>query len=165
MCMDLCSMTLSLKVLVESNKPITNIKCCASCKIHKCDCSCNTDPLLSSKFPISHQVHLIGEVHGHSQLDQEIDTESITALGYNWATCNKTSNVCKLQSLQRKHTCLCLFNPEAAHVDWTRNMTHCTADDHTQSHGTQHAAHKRSMSQHPSSHSLWMAHSDTCIHI
>lgn len=52
---------------------------------------CETDPLLSSKLPISHQVNLIGKVHGHSQLDQQINAEAVATLGYNWASCNKTS--------------------------------------------------------------------------
>lgn len=66
-------------------------------------CKGKTNPLLCSKFPISHQVHLIGEVHGHSQLDEQINTESVTTLGNNWASCNKTSNSSKLQSLLRQH--------------------------------------------------------------
>lgn len=71
-------------------------------KYDKYGCECQTNPLLGSKFPISYQMHLIGKVHGHSQLDEQINTESITTLGYNWASCNKTSNSCKLQSLLRK---------------------------------------------------------------
>lgn len=67
--------------------------CCASCeKTKQNKKNTETNPLLRPKFPISHQVYFIGEVHGHSQLDQEINAESITTLGYYWASCNKTRN-------------------------------------------------------------------------
>lgn len=37
-------------------------------------------PLLGSKLPVSHQVDLVGEVHGHGQFDQQVDTEAVAAL-------------------------------------------------------------------------------------
>lgn len=103
-------------------------------------CWCKTNPLLSSKFPISHQMNLIGKVHGHSQLDQEINTESIATLRYNWASCNKTSKGCKLQSFLREHVRFNVLNPKAAHVDWTKCVTQCPLRSRTQtSHSADHA--------------------------
>ena len=121
-----------------------------------------TNPLLGSKFSISHQVDLIGKVHGHGQLDQEVNTESITTLGYNWASCNKTSNCCKLQTLRRKLVrCFFLFcfffNPKAAHADLTKCVTQWFTPDNAQPHNTQ-ARHV----QPPNNHAFWMA---ACIHI
>lgn len=68
---------------------------CLQCKIY---------PFLSSKFPISHQMHLIGKVHGHGQLDQEINTEPIATLGHNWTSCNGTSNAFKLKKHEKRNS-------------------------------------------------------------
>lgn len=56
-------------------------------------------------------MHLIGEVHGHGQLDQEINTESITTLGHGGAPWKKTNNdvltvKCLWHQKQHKHTVL-----------------------------------------------------------
>lgn len=47
----------------------------------------DTYSLLRAKLPISHQVNLIGEVHTHGQLDEQIDAETIATLrddGLTW---------------------------------------------------------------------------------
>lgn len=49
--------------------------------------SCDTYSLLRAKLPISHQVNLIGEVHTHGQLDEQVDAETIATLrddGLTW---------------------------------------------------------------------------------
>jgi len=46
---------------------------------------------LRSKFPISHQVNLVGEVHGHRQLDEQVNAEAVAALRDDWASCKPTA--------------------------------------------------------------------------
>lgn len=40
----------------------------------------DTHSLLRAEFSVSHQVDLVGEVHAHGQLDEQVDAETIAAL-------------------------------------------------------------------------------------
>lgn len=90
-------------------------------------------------------MHLIGEVHGHSQLYQEVNTKSITTLGYDWASCNENSNIWKLCTpwwklvhLLLVSFCLCFFESKGGACRLHRmhdTLIHCrqphTASLHT----------------------------------
>ena len=41
---------------------------------------CHTHTFLGPKLPISHQVNLVGEVHGIGQPDQQINAETVATL-------------------------------------------------------------------------------------
>ena len=52
-----------------------------------CVCVCVTHSLLRAKFPISHQMDLVGEVHAHCQFDEQVDAETVATLrdgGLTW---------------------------------------------------------------------------------
>lgn len=140
-------------------------------------CDANTHSLLCSEFPIRHQVNLIGEVHGHSQLDEQINAEAVATLGDDWASCNKTSQEFRGQNsrlCQRMgFFSLCLFfgketaAPSADTMQMTTRTTtllpgitaHGPSMNHSLSH---HLSLSGSLSLFLS---LGMAHSATCIHI
>lgn len=46
-------------------------------------------PLLSAELAVSHQVHLVGEVHGACQLDEQVHAEAIAALWHRVARCGR----------------------------------------------------------------------------
>lgn len=63
----------------------------------------NTYSFLRTKFPISHQVNLVGEVQAHCQLDEQVDAETITALRDDGLTCGHTDHVLELMTMLRGH--------------------------------------------------------------
>lgn len=51
--------------------------------------SAYTHPLLGTKFTISHQVNLIGEVHHTSQADEQVDAETIATQCHSGPACGQ----------------------------------------------------------------------------
>lgn len=89
---------------------------------------CITHTLLSAKFPISHEVYFIGEVHRHCELDQEVDAKSVAALRHYRTTWRYTKDNNYVQiwttntSSKNTYISLCATPPPPMpHAEWFLN--------------------------------------------